>query len=141
MPRDYEGYLDDILASISKIKRYIADFPDGNFDDDEKTFDAVLRNLDVIGEAVKGIPETIRINYPKISTSRNAIQARHSNGFTSGVGATVSVPACFLPGQSGAREPFTSPNATPACVPPPSSDAWVFGRRVKGLKKRGLVMY
>lgn len=33
---------------------------------DEKTFDAVLRNLEIIGEAAKHIPESTRKQYPSV---------------------------------------------------------------------------
>lgn len=61
MSRDYEVFLEDILKSIEKIERYIMGFSDGcEFVDDEKTFDAVIRNLEIIGEAVKHIPDDVR---------------------------------------------------------------------------------
>ena len=33
---------------------------------DDKTIDAVLRNLEIMGEAVKNLPEEIKVNYPAI---------------------------------------------------------------------------
>jgi uncharacterized protein with HEPN domain len=42
------------------------------FADDDKTIDAVLRNLEVIGEAVRNVPEDIRDKYPEIAWRRIA---------------------------------------------------------------------
>jgi uncharacterized protein with HEPN domain len=52
MPRDYKVYADDIIEAIGKIKRYTHGIDREEFSRDEKTFDAVIRNLEVIGEAI-----------------------------------------------------------------------------------------
>ncbi len=59
MPRDFEVYLQDILEAIRRVNAYTADMPRAEFESDPKTVDAVLRNLEVIGEAAKCIPETV----------------------------------------------------------------------------------
>jgi len=56
MSRNLALYLDDILTSIAKIERYTANMTREAFVTDERTFDAVAHNLQVIGEAVKNIP-------------------------------------------------------------------------------------
>ena len=66
MSRDLSLYLDDILVSIDKIQRYTANLMRSEFIADERTFDAVIRNLEIIGEAVKNIPPTVRDLYPQI---------------------------------------------------------------------------
>ena len=38
----------------------------------EKTFDAVVRNLEVLGEAAKHIPSDVRIRYPQVAWRRIA---------------------------------------------------------------------
>ena len=53
MSRDYRVYLDDILQSCFKILRYIEGISFEQFTEDERTFDAVVRNLEIIGEATK----------------------------------------------------------------------------------------
>jgi uncharacterized protein with HEPN domain len=61
MPRDSKAFLDDILASIRKIGDYTSSCSDPrDLADNEMAFDAVLRNLEIIGEAVKRIPGDIR---------------------------------------------------------------------------------
>ena len=57
MPRDSRVYLEDILGAIGKIKRYTTGLSKEAFAGDDKTLDAVVRNLEVIGEAVKQLPE------------------------------------------------------------------------------------
>jgi uncharacterized protein with HEPN domain len=52
-PREWRLRVDDILDAIAKIERYVQDFTFEQFRDDEKTVDAVVRNLEVIGEAVR----------------------------------------------------------------------------------------
>lgn len=50
-------YLEDILNSIIKVEEYAKDLSFGDFSNDQKTIDAVVRNLEIIGEAAKNIPE------------------------------------------------------------------------------------
>jgi uncharacterized protein with HEPN domain len=58
MKRDYRLYLDDILEAIGKIERYTEGLGIEQFKNDDKTYDAVIRNFAIIGEAVKHIPQT-----------------------------------------------------------------------------------
>jgi uncharacterized protein with HEPN domain len=53
--RDPELLLEDMLAAIRKIERYTSGIDQPAFHQDEKTVDAVVRNLEVIGEAAKRI--------------------------------------------------------------------------------------
>ena len=66
MPRDYEVYLEDILPATTKIRQYTAGLSPAAFAGDAKTLDAVVRNLEVIGEAAKTIPEAIRAQHPEV---------------------------------------------------------------------------
>ena len=66
MSRNLALYLDDILTSIGKIERYTANMTREAFVADERTFDAVAHNLQVLGEAVKNIPDDVRDRYPQI---------------------------------------------------------------------------
>jgi uncharacterized protein with HEPN domain len=47
-------YLNDIRAAAEKVLRYTQGVDLARFVDDEKTFDAVVRNLEIIDEAAKG---------------------------------------------------------------------------------------
>jgi uncharacterized protein with HEPN domain len=66
MSRDYRQFLDDIRAACQKVRRYTQGSTFEEFTRDEKTFDAVLRNLEIIGEAAKNIPDEVREHYPEI---------------------------------------------------------------------------
>jgi len=70
MPRDYKVYLDDILLAISKIREYTAGLSSSEFAGDAKTVDAVERNLEVIGEAAKAVPEAIRSQHPEVDWTK-----------------------------------------------------------------------
>lgn len=62
--RKPEIFLEDILISIDKIERYTMDIKSiDDFINNELVVDAVLRNLEIIGEAAKNLPEEI---YKKI---------------------------------------------------------------------------
>jgi uncharacterized protein with HEPN domain len=60
MPRDFRVHLEDIRGAISKIHRYTKGLSKQDFAGDDKTVDAVVRNLEVIGEAVKQLPAELR---------------------------------------------------------------------------------
>lgn len=66
MSRDHLLFLDDIRLSCEKIVRYTKGLTFEQFLADEKTFDAVLRNLIVIGEAVKHLPLDVRERNPQV---------------------------------------------------------------------------
>ncbi|GFE71480.1 DUF86 domain-containing protein [Chroococcus sp. FPU101] len=65
MSRSLRLYLKDILTSETKIKRYTQGMRVEDFVSDEKTHYAVVRNLQIIGEAVKNVPMEIRNQYPE----------------------------------------------------------------------------
>jgi uncharacterized protein with HEPN domain len=52
--------------SCEKIMRYTDSLKFKEFCDDEIKYDAVIRNLEIIGEAAKHVPEEVRSNFPKI---------------------------------------------------------------------------
>ena len=66
MKRDHRLYIDDILESIRKIEKYTEGLTIEDFLRDDKSIDAVIRNFEIIGEAVKHIPGDIREKYPDI---------------------------------------------------------------------------
>lgn len=66
MSRDTGLYLSDILRCCEKIQRYVAGLSRAEFDADERTTDAVLRNLEILGEAAKKLPPEIRAAMPEI---------------------------------------------------------------------------
>jgi len=66
MSRDETLYLDDIRESCEKVLRFTKGMTYKDFVHDDLHFDAVLRNLEIIGEAVKNISEQTRQNYPDV---------------------------------------------------------------------------
>ena len=66
MPRDYLHYIQDMLAAIGKIEKYVNDSDFETFCADEQLIDAVIRNLEIIGEAAKNVPSEIREKYPDV---------------------------------------------------------------------------
>lgn len=78
MLRDYKQQLDDILQAITFIREYIKDMDYKAFEADRKTQDAVIRNLEIIGEAARTIPGKVRdkaaeIEWYKIIALRNIL--------------------------------------------------------------------
>lgn len=63
MSRDYRLYLDDIQEACAKVLRYTRGMSFAGFMSDEKTFDAAVRNLEIIGEAAKHIPGCAYLTY------------------------------------------------------------------------------
>lgn len=64
--RDIALYIDDIKSSIGKIEKYTQNISFKDFSNDSKTIDAVVRNLEIVGEAVKNIPKAIKVKHPEI---------------------------------------------------------------------------
>lgn len=58
--RTHDDYLDDILLAIEKVREFILGISFEQFARDDKTVFAVIRGLEVIGEAAKRIPPEVR---------------------------------------------------------------------------------
>ena len=59
-------FFDDILESILKIEEYIEDLDEESFAQNSEKQDAVIRRLEIIGEAVKSISLETREKYPRV---------------------------------------------------------------------------
>ncbi len=64
--RNIGDYLNDIMEMIADIRDFTKGMSYEDLDDDRKTLFAVIRCLEVLGEAVKKIPENIKNEYPEI---------------------------------------------------------------------------
>jgi uncharacterized protein with HEPN domain len=78
MSRDPRLFLDDMLESIDLIKEYVASMDFQAFSQDRKTQDAVVRNLEIIGEAAGRLPDSckeqaVEIEWRKIVALRNLL--------------------------------------------------------------------
>ncbi len=76
MKRDYFLYVDDILEAIRRIETYTKGLNFEGFEQSNLIIDAVIRNLDVIGEAANKIPKEMREANPEIPW-RNMIDFRN----------------------------------------------------------------
>ena len=68
--RDPCLFLTDILEAVGRIEEYIEGYDFERFVNDRKTVDAVLRNLEIIGEAARNIPDEVRERYPSVPWRR-----------------------------------------------------------------------
>jgi uncharacterized protein with HEPN domain len=66
MKREYKLFLKDIAESCRFIQAFVNGIDFEQFLNDEKTLSAVIRKLEVIGEAAKNIPDSLKKKYPHI---------------------------------------------------------------------------
>ena len=59
-------YVEDIIEAAEKIQRFTDKMTFETFERDEKTVDAVLRNIEVIGEAAKNVPDDVRSEHDAV---------------------------------------------------------------------------
>ena len=64
--RSLELLVEDIWESIEKIERYTESMTHDSFQNDDKTTDAVVRNLEIIGEAAGRLPEDFTDRHSEI---------------------------------------------------------------------------
>jgi uncharacterized protein with HEPN domain len=65
-PRAWRPRLNDIEQSTTRIATCIEGLDLAEFSGDQKTVDAVVHNLQIIGEAAINLPETIANRYPAV---------------------------------------------------------------------------
>jgi len=64
--RVYLDYLRDVLDGLQKAHVFVADLSHEEFAKDEKTIFAVVRALEIVGEASKQIPQDVQEKYPQV---------------------------------------------------------------------------
>jgi uncharacterized protein with HEPN domain len=64
--KNVEVYFNDILESIDKINEYTKNISQNEFENNSKIQDAVIRRIEIIGEAANNIPKEIQQKYPNM---------------------------------------------------------------------------
>ena len=70
MKKDPLIFLEHILESIKDIEEYVRGTTREEFMNSKKTQDAVIRRIEIIGEAAKNVPEDIKKHHPDIPWKR-----------------------------------------------------------------------
>ena len=66
MKRGVRLFIEDILESIKLIEKYMGNISKENLGNNQELKDSIVRRLEIIGEAVKNIPDNFRSKYPEI---------------------------------------------------------------------------
>ena len=64
--REWRFYLDDMINFAQNVLSYVADMGQDKFVDSKLNYDATLRNLELIGEVAKHVPDEVRKANPAI---------------------------------------------------------------------------
>lgn len=76
--RQWRFYVDDMIAFAAKVLTYTRGLDQAGFEANEQTYDATLRNLELIGEAAMHIPVEVRekaqhIPWRQVIATRNKL--------------------------------------------------------------------
>ncbi|MBS3136511.1 DUF86 domain-containing protein [Candidatus Woesearchaeota archaeon] len=82
MKREFNLYLKDIIVCIGKIREYTNSLDFKKFKENSMVMDAVIRNLEVIGEATSQLPQEVKDRYPdmqwqEIKNLRNIVVPKY----------------------------------------------------------------
>jgi uncharacterized protein with HEPN domain len=66
MKREIADFVEDVIKAMNKAVKFVEGMSYKEFIQDEKTVFAVIRAIEIIGEAVKNIPDDVRKTYPEI---------------------------------------------------------------------------
>ena len=66
MKDEYLDYVEDIIKAMEDALSFVEGIDYNHFLNDRKTIYAVIRTLEIVGEATKNIPSTVKIRYAEI---------------------------------------------------------------------------
>jgi uncharacterized protein with HEPN domain len=72
MSKNYKVYLQDIKQAIAKIEKYTKNLTFTQFKNNELVIDGVVRNLEIIGEAAKRLPNNVEEKTPDVEWKKIA---------------------------------------------------------------------
>lgn len=72
MTRSLYLFISDILNGIKNVESFLKDISKEDFIKDIEKQSAIVRQLEIIGEATKNIPNSFREKYPEISWKKIA---------------------------------------------------------------------
>ncbi|MBI4704724.1 MAG: DUF86 domain-containing protein [Deltaproteobacteria bacterium] len=64
--RDYSDYVQDIITALGEVVEFTSGMTFEAFEKDRKTVNAVIRSIEVVGEAAKNIPDSVRSRFPEV---------------------------------------------------------------------------
>lgn len=70
MNKDNTVFLKHILESIESIEEYLKDISEKDFLTSQEKQDAVVRRLEIVGEAVRNLPDDFKEQYPDIAWNK-----------------------------------------------------------------------
>ncbi|MBW7852258.1 MAG: DUF86 domain-containing protein [Rhodospirillales bacterium] len=70
--KDWRVRIEDILEALHRIRHYTENMSQEAFVADDRTIDAVVRNLEIVGEAARQLPSHVTQRHPEIPWSRMA---------------------------------------------------------------------
>lgn len=84
--RIYSDYIQDILDSINEVEEFVGGMSFEEFINDRKTVNAVIRSLEVLGEAAKNSPDSLRRRSPDVAWTKMArMRDKLIHGYFGGV--------------------------------------------------------
>ena len=72
MSKNYKVYLQDIKQATAKIEKYTKNLTFTQFKNNELVIDGVVRNLEIIGEAAKRLPNNVKEKTPDVEWKKIA---------------------------------------------------------------------
>ena len=125
--RPWRFYVSDMIECCEKVRAWTAGLDRATFVSDDRTYDATLRNLELIGEAATHVPKAVRAAHPEIPwrsiiATRNRLIHSYVNSATATkrAGATPPSPALArLPRPKDAPHPASVRERRPRQKSPP----------------------